>query len=151
MIHTEDTIVIKGNVDEVFEISSDVERYPEFIPTYKEVRILSKEGPEMIVERESEAGYKWRSRVFVDKDKRLIKAEQLEGPLKGMKIEWKFAEIDDGTRIVLTHDFEYKKVPLIGNLIGRLIVSRIVKKMATQTLEGVKRKVEEGLQIGRRG
>lgn len=149
MVRAEDTIlIIKGDVKDVFNVSSDFEKYPEFIPTYKRVRILSKEGRKMIVERESSSGYKWKSRVFVDKDSRSIKAEQLEGPLKGMKIEWEFIEVEDGVKIVLTHEFEYKKVPLIGNLVGRLIVSRIVKKMAMKTLEGVKKRVEGGIPHG---
>lgn len=143
MIRVENTITINEDVNKVFELASDFEHYPEFIPTYKEVKIIEREGNKMIVERKSLVKTKeirWRSCVVIEPNKS-IKAEQLEGPIPGMKIEWLFEKIDGRTKITLIHIFEYKKIPLIGHIIGKLIVANIVYKMAEETLMGIKNKV----------
>jgi len=144
MIRTLNSIIIKASLDKVFSVATDMEKYPEFIPSYKKVKILSRNGNKMIVERIGSVGSKsvyWKSSVSLEPNKS-ITAEQLEGPIKGMQIKWLFEDTKDGVKITLTHDFEYKKIPLIGNLIGRLIVARIVKQMAKETLKGIKTRVE---------
>lgn len=145
MIRIENNVIINENIDKVFEVSVDFERYPEFLPIYKEVKILEKQGDKMIVERKSIVGkkeVKWRSSVIIEPNKSII-AEQLEGPIPGMKIEWLFEEIAGKTKITLIHNFEYKKIPVIGHIIGKLIVAKIVCKMAEETLRGIKAKIEE--------
>ncbi|MFH1562292.1 MAG: SRPBCC family protein [Nitrospirota bacterium] len=144
MIRTVNSILIKADMNRVFSVAADMEKYPEFIPSYKEVKVVSREGNKMIVERIGQVGkkaVKWKSCVTIEPNKS-IKAEQLEGPIKGMQIQWLFENTKDGVQITLTHDFEYKKIPLIGNLIGKLIVARIVKKMAEETLKGIKGRAE---------
>ncbi|MDI6736424.1 MAG: SRPBCC family protein [bacterium] len=144
MIRTVNSILIKASIDRVFSVAADMEKYPEFIPSYKEVKVVNRDGNKMIVERLGQVGektVKWKSCVTLTPLKS-IQAEQLEGPIKGMQIQWLFEDTKEGVKIILIHDFEYKKIPLIGNLIGRLIVARIVKKMAEETLKGIKTKVE---------
>lgn len=145
MIRTVNSILIKADLNRVFSVAADMEKYPEFIPSYKEVKVVSREGNKMIVERIGQVGkktVKWKSCVMLEPNKSIY-AEQLEGPIKGMQIQWLFEDTRDGVKITLTHDFEYKKIPLIGSLIGKLIVAKIVKQMADETLKGIKIKVEE--------
>ncbi len=148
MIRTVNSILIKADINRVFSVATDMEKYPEFIPSYKEVKVVSREGNKMIVERSGQVGkktVKWKSCVTLTPPKS-IHAEQLEGPIKGMQIQWLFEDTRDGVKITLTHDFEYKKIPLLGNLIGRLIVARIVKKMAEETLKGISKRVSVNFQ-----
>jgi len=143
MIQIENIIIINENMNKVFEIAADFERYPEFISTYKEVKIVEKQGDKMIVERKSLVKgkeVKWRSAVTIEPNKS-INAKQLTGPIPGMKIDWLFEKLEGGTKITLIHSFEYKKIPLIGTLIGKLIVAKIVYKMAEETLIGIKNRV----------
>ncbi|MEW6606211.1 MAG: SRPBCC family protein [bacterium] len=144
MIQTKNTIIINKDIDKVFEIATDFERYPEFIPTYKKVKIIEKNADNIIIERSGMAGGKeitWRSLVKLEKNKS-ITAEQLAGPIPGMKIEWLFEEVGNTTKITLIHNFEYKKIPLIGPIIGKFIVAKIVYKMADDTLKAIKNRVE---------
>lgn len=144
MVHVKNSILIEKDLAEVFKVAADFESYPEFIPTYKSVQILERQGDELLIERVGLAGgreVKWRSRVVI-KENKSIKAVQLEGPLAGMEIEWSFEEAAQGTLVLLTHNFEYRKIPLIGSLIGRLIVKRIVSRMADDTLKAIKKRVE---------
>ncbi len=144
MISVRNEIIVDASVSVVFNVASDMERYPEFIPAYKKVRIVEQDGQRMIIERVGLVGkreVKWKSEVMIEAEK-TITAVQLEGPLKGMMIKWQFEERDGRTRILLVHDFEYKRIPLIGNLIARLIIARMVSRMADETLAGIKRRVE---------
>ncbi|MBI4778362.1 SRPBCC family protein [Candidatus Desantisbacteria bacterium] len=145
MISIRNEIIVDAAVSIVFNIAADMEKYPEFIPTYKKVRIVQQDGQRMIIERVGLVGKKevmWKSEVWLEAEK-TISAVQLEGPLQGMMVKWQFEKRDGRTRILLVHDFEYKKIPLIGNLIAKFIIAQIVSRMADETLVGIRRRVEE--------
>ncbi|MBU1598731.1 hypothetical protein KKG61_01280, partial [bacterium] len=64
------------------------------------------------------------------------------GPIPDMEIEWLFEDKLGLTRIRLIHSFLYKKPPLIGWIIGRCIVKRVVSGLAQKTLNAIKRRME---------
>lgn len=145
MIKVENTIIINTPKEKVFSVVSDFESWPRFIPAYQEVKIVEKEENKMVIERKGTVRGKttlWRSETELIPPNS-IKSRQIIGPIPGMEIEWHFEEIGDETRIILIHNFEYKKVPLIGGIIGRLIVAKIVRRMAQDTLEAIKRRMED--------
>lgn len=145
MTYIENSLIIHKQLAEVFKVSADFEQYPQFLPSVKKVQILERDGNKMIIKRTGVAGSKkevsWKSEVEV-KENEWIKATQLEGPIPGMKVEWKFNDVSDGTRIIISHDFKYNKIPFIGELIGRTIVAKIVGQMADNTLAAIKKKLE---------
>ncbi len=145
MVHIENSLIINKPLPEVFRLSSDFERYPQFLPSVKEVQILERSGDKMTIQRTgvSSGGKElgWKSEVET-KENEWIRARQLEGPIPGMLVEWKFSEVPEGTQVVISHDFNYRKIPLIGNLIGRTIVARIVGRMADDTLAAIKKEAE---------
>lgn len=146
MIKVRNTVVINAPRDEVFSVASDFERWPEFMPSYKEVKIVERTEDKMVIERMGQVIGKpafWKSEVSLEPPK-MIKAKQVKGPIPDMDIEWLFEELDGETKIVLVHNFEYKKIPLIGGIIGRLIAAKIVRRMAQETLEDIKRRIEGG-------
>ncbi|MEW5767820.1 MAG: SRPBCC family protein [bacterium] len=144
MIRTENTIIINAPGDKVFSVVSDFEAWPQFIPAYQEVKIVKKEDNRLVIERKGEVRGKpvfWKSEVKLEPPAS-IKSKQVEGPIPDMEIEWCLEETEGGTRIILSHNFEYKKIPLLGYIIGRLIVAKIVYKMADETLQAIKNRVE---------
>ncbi|MBU1487469.1 SRPBCC family protein [bacterium] len=153
MVKVENTVVVNAPQEKVFFVASDFESWPEFMPSYKEVKITRRTEDKMIIERMGEVRGKpvfWKSEVILEPPK-MIKARQVEGPIPDMDIEWLFEEVEGGTKIILVHSFEHKKVPLIGakipligGMIGRLIAAKIVRRMAQETLEAIKRRIEDG-------
>lgn len=142
MIKVENTIIIPAKREKVFSVSTDFEAWPQFIPTYKEVRIIERKGNKMVIERKGSVGLRevlWRSEAELFPSQR-ISSRQVIGPIPDMEIEWLFEDVQEGTRIRLMHSFSYKKLPLIGWVIGRLIVARVVSGMAQKTLEAIKKK-----------
>ena len=82
----------------MFDLVADVERYPEFVPLCKSltVRRRSKdsEGREVVV-ADMTVAYKliretFTSRVTLDRGKREILVEYLEGPFRAMNNRWRF-------------------------------------------------------------
>ncbi|MEW6007213.1 MAG: SRPBCC family protein [bacterium] len=136
----ENRIIINRTRDKVFSLVSDFEAWPNFIPTYKEVKIVEREGNKMVIERKGEVRGKpifWRSEVFLSPPD-LIKARQIKGPIPDMEIVWYFKEKENKTEIILIHKFRHK-IPIIGDLIAGILV----KKMAQETLKAIKRRIEE--------
>ncbi|MEK9149996.1 MAG: SRPBCC family protein [Candidatus Desantisbacteria bacterium] len=142
MIKVENTIYIKAKRDRVFSVVSDFEAWPEFIPTYKEVKVIERKGDKIVIERKGSVGGRevlWKSEAELFPSER-ISSRQVIGPIPDMEIEWLFEDAGEGTRIRLIHSFSYKKPLLIGWVIGRLIVKNVVKGMAQKTLEAIKKK-----------
>jgi coenzyme Q-binding protein COQ10 len=89
---------VRHSASDMFELVADVERYPEFVPMCRELRIRqrspSEEGRETIV-ADMTVAYKllresFRSRVTLDKANLQILVEYLEGPFSHLQNRWSF-------------------------------------------------------------
>ena len=83
----------------MFDLVADVERYPEFVPLCRALRVRKRsaegEGREVIV-TDMTVAYKlisetFTSRVTLDRPKLEILVEYLEGPFRKMNNRWSFA------------------------------------------------------------
>jgi coenzyme Q-binding protein COQ10 len=88
---------------EMFDLVSDVEHYPEFVPLCQSLKVRRRtsddEGREVIV-ADMTIAYKvvhetFTSRVTLDKPKLEILVEYLEGPFRKMNNRWKFRPAGD--------------------------------------------------------
>ena len=89
----------------------DIEKYPEFVPWCLEGTINEKkESPDLIeIKADLKVGKKflnetYSSLVLYYKEKDKIIVTNIDGPLKRLKNEWSFKEINDQTQ--LTFDIE---------------------------------------------
>jgi ribosome-associated toxin RatA of RatAB toxin-antitoxin module len=83
----------------------------------------------------------WTERdTFFDEEWR-IHYQQTEGDLKKMEGEWRLTEIDGGTDIMLTVDFEFG-IPMIAGLLNPILKMK-VRDNSENMLAAVKAKVEE--------
>ena len=99
----------------------DIEKYPEFVPWCIEGRIKDKnESADLIVFNgdlkvgKSFLNETFSSHVSYYKQKDKIIVTNLEGPLKHLKNEWIFKEINNGTQLEFLIDFELKNPILNG-------------------------------------
>lgn len=139
--HIENSIVIKGKLEDVYAIAEDVERYPEFIEGYEGSKVLSREGNKAIIERVAEIRGRqvtWKSVATFHKNQ-CMEFEQIEGPLEGMIAKWTFEQVPEGIKIIITHDFELQ-TPILGWPVEKII--GIVSGTADNVLEALKKKVE---------
>jgi len=89
---------VRHSATDMFDLVADVERYPEFVPLCKSLKVRKRtkegEGREVIV-ADMTISYKliretFTSRVTLDRRKLEILVEYLEGPFRKMNNRWTF-------------------------------------------------------------
>jgi ribosome-associated toxin RatA of RatAB toxin-antitoxin module len=147
-MRTSNVITIKASTEAIFGVASDLARWPDFLPHYRYNRFLSPMPWGGIVKMSAvRTGIPttWISVYRIDTDKRELHFEHLRSALnatKGMIVVWTFTETPEGVRVEITHDLELRW-PVIGGFVGKYIVGLFfIHYIATQTLAGLKRKVE---------
>jgi len=113
--------IIPCKKKQLIEMVLDIEKYPEFVPWCIEGRVYEKdESNDLIVFKgdlkvgKSLLNETFSSHVSYYKEKDKIIVNNLDGPLKHLKNEWKFKEINNSTQLEFFVDFELKNPILNG-------------------------------------
>src|SRR5215467_10189298 len=103
---------VKHSAAEMFDLVADIERYPEFVPLCRAMRVIRRTqlADREIIIAEMTVAYKliresFTSRVTLDRVKQTILVEYLNGPFSRMENRWSFrpagpaaSEEDDRTQ-----------------------------------------------------
>jgi coenzyme Q-binding protein COQ10 len=124
---------------QLFDLVSDVERYPEFLPWCIAVRMKKRE--ETMLEADLVIGFKmfresFTSRVDLDRPQR-IDVTYLSGPLKYLNNHWRFFPVEEGCIIDFYVNFEFRS-RVFQSLVGALFneaVSRMVRAFEVRAHE----------------
>ncbi len=107
--------IISCNKKNLVQMVLDIEKYPQFVPWCLDSKIYKKIDSENFVEIRADlkVGKKfinetYSSLVLYSKKKDLISVTNVEGPLKHLKNEWKFKELNNKTELEFIIDFELK-------------------------------------------
>ncbi|MBL4863983.1 MAG: type II toxin-antitoxin system RatA family toxin [Rhodobiaceae bacterium] len=121
---------------QLFDLVSDIEKYPEFLPWCIGVRVRERgtAGENKIIVADVLISYKmfrekFRSRVEINPKTLSIDVEYLSGPFKHLDNHWKFEPHDGGTRVDFAVDFEFKSRILERMVSG--LFDRAVHKVVT--------------------
>tara|TARA_B110000881_G_C18397026_1_gene423972 strand:+ start:46 stop:489 length:444 start_codon:yes stop_codon:yes gene_type:complete len=105
--------VISCNKKNLIDLVLDIEQYPQFVPWCLDGKILEKKNnPDFIeIKADLKVGKKfinetYSSIVLYSKKKDLITVTNIKGPLKYLKNEWKFKELNNKTQLDFSIDFE---------------------------------------------
>ena len=106
---------------QLIEMVLDIEKYPEFVPWCIEGKVFNKnESSDLITFHgdlkvgKSFLNETFASQVSYHKEKDKIIVTNLDGPLKHLKNEWNFKEINNNTQLEFFIDFELKNPILNG-------------------------------------
>lgn len=95
---------VKHSATDMFDLVADVERYPEFVPLCRTMRVRrrTQSGDREVVIAEMTVAYKliresFTSRVTLDRKQRAILVEYLNGPFSRMENRWAFHPLEGGT------------------------------------------------------
>jgi coenzyme Q-binding protein COQ10 len=95
---------VKHPAADMFDLVADIERYPEFVPLCRAIRVQrrSQLGDREVVVAEMTVAYKliresFSSRVTLDREQRTILVEYLNGPFSRMENRWVFRPVDSRT------------------------------------------------------
>ncbi len=104
---------------DLFELASDVGRYPDFIKWIRRLQILSEETHEDVWRGRAEAtvGFLAFTETFVtdimaDRSKQSIDVTLVRGPFRRLRNAWRFAPTTDGTRVEFSIDFAFRNLVL---------------------------------------
>ena len=122
----------------------DIEKYPEFVPWCIEGNIYDKnESEDLIIFNgdlkvgKSLLNETFSSQVSYYKEKDKIIVTNLNGPLKHLKNEWTFKEVNNATQLEFFIDFELKN-PILNAIIKKsfeLGLNRIAKSFEERAIK----------------
>jgi ribosome-associated toxin RatA of RatAB toxin-antitoxin module len=149
-MRTVDRIRVHGEIQRVFEVSSNVERWPEFLPHYRWVKMIERRNGGGVVEMAAWRPFGflkyptwWISEMEVFRDQRRVCYRHLRGITAGMEVEWNLVERDGMVDITILHEWTGPRWPLIGQLAANLVIGPVfIHGIASRTLQGVKRETE---------
>ena len=136
--------IIPCKKKQLIEMVLDIEKYPEFVPWCIEGKIFNKnESLDLITFNgdlkvgKSILNETFSSLVSYHKEKDKIIVTNLSGPLKHLKNEWRFKEINNNTQLEFFIDFELKNPILNGIMkksfeIGLTKISKAFEERAIQ-------------------
>ena len=132
--------IISCKKKQLIEMVLDIEKYPEFVPWCIEGLVHDKnESTDLITFKgdlkvgKSILNETFSSHVSYYKEKDKIIVTNLDGPLKYLKNEWSFKEINSGTQLEFFIDFELKNS----------ILNSIMKKSFELGLNKIAKSFEE--------
>jgi coenzyme Q-binding protein COQ10 len=92
---------VRHSAADMFDLVADIERYPEFVPLCRSLRVLrrtTEDGRDIVV-AEMTIAYKliretFISRVTIERDRLQILVEYLDGPFSRMENRWQFHPVE---------------------------------------------------------
>jgi coenzyme Q-binding protein COQ10 len=117
--------IIPCKKNQLIEMVLDIEKYPEFVPWCIEGKIHNKNESEDLITFNGDLkvgksifNETFSSHVSHYKEKDKIIVTNLDGPLKYLKNEWIFKEINNATQLEFFIDFELKN-PILNSIITK--------------------------------
>jgi hypothetical protein len=146
-MHSENVVVIRGELDRIVELAADVERWPVILPHYRWVTLLDGGADRKVVEMAARRGripVRWRAvqEIHRGRPAPVITYRHIWGVTKGMLVDWTFLPERRHVTVRIRHDF-HPGWPLIGGPVSnRIIGPYFVSVIANQTLTTIKGIVE---------
>ncbi|HEY2226277.1 MAG TPA: type II toxin-antitoxin system RatA family toxin [Xanthobacteraceae bacterium] len=115
---------VRHAAGEMFDLVADVERYPEFVPLCRALKVRQRQsapdGVEVLVANMTVA-YKlisetFTSRVTLDRSRQQILVEYLDGPFSRLENRWTFRPVDEHScevEFFLSYEFKSRTLALL--------------------------------------
>jgi coenzyme Q-binding protein COQ10 len=136
--------IISCKKNQLIEMVLDIEKYPEFVPWCIEGVIHDKNESEDLITfngdlkvGKSLLNETFSSQVSYYKEKDKIIVTNLDGPLKSLKNEWIFKEVNNATQLEFFIDFELKN-PILNLIMKRsfeLGLNKIAKSFEERAIK----------------
>ena len=136
--------IIPCKKNQLIEMVLDIEKYPEFVPWCIEGKILDKnESTDLIIFNgdlkvgKSILNETFSSHVSYHKEIDKIIVTNLGGPLKHLKNEWSFKEVNNATQLEFFIDFELKN-PILNSIMKKsfeLGLNKIAKSFEERAIK----------------
>jgi uncharacterized membrane protein len=148
-MHTESSILINAPMERVFSMTSDLSRWPAYLPHYRWVHWIEGGPDQGVVQMAALRGsipIQWTSRFQRDwsvTDSPRLSFLHLSTFTKGMNVQWFYEQQDAGVLVRIEHDLHFRWPPLapvVNPIIGEFMIGWV----APRTLATFKRLLEQG-------
>jgi len=136
--------IIPCKKDQLIKMVLDIEKYPEFVPWCIEGKIYDKNVSEDLITfngdlkvGKSLLNETFSSHVSYFKEKDKVIVTNLDGPLKHLKNEWFFKEVNNATQLEFFIDFELKN-PILNSIMKKsfeLGLNKIAKSFEERAIK----------------
>jgi aromatase len=112
--HTDNSILIDADIDFVWQMTNDLQRWPDLFSEYASVEILDHTDDTFtfrLTMHPDENGkvWSWVSERTLDPAAHRVRAHRVEtGPFEFMNIEWTYSSVADGTLMRWVQDFRMR-------------------------------------------
>jgi aromatase len=143
--HVDNSVLINADLDRVWEITNDVENWPNLFTEYATAEIIEREGDTVrfrLAMHPDENGkvWSWVSERTPDPVARRVVARRVEpGPFEFMDIEWLYTTENGGTRMRWIQDFRMRPDAPIDTA---AMTDRLNANTAIQ-MEVIRKKIEQ--------
>ena len=113
-MHTESSILIDAPVERIYAMTSDLIRWPAYLPHYRWVRWVEGGPDEGIVEMAAMRGaipIKWTSEFRREPGKPELWFRHLSAFTKGMEVRWIYEQTAAGVLITIDHKLKFRFAP----------------------------------------
>jgi ribosome-associated toxin RatA of RatAB toxin-antitoxin module len=154
-METVDERLVRAPIRRMFELATNVEKWPSHLPHYRDVRFrerradggglveMSAYRPFQLADR-SDRGLGinwptwWLSEMSVDPKAPAIRFRHVGGITKGMDVEWTFVSTAGGTHVRIVHLWDGPGIPVIGKWAAMFVIGPVfVHGIASRTLAGL--------------
>jgi coenzyme Q-binding protein COQ10 len=127
--------IITCNKKNLIDMVLDIEKYPDFVPWCLDSKIHERKETDDFIEIKADlrVGKKFLNEIYTSlvlysKKKDVITVTNIGGPLKYLKNNWKFKEINNNTQLEFSIDFELQNTFL--NIIMKKYLNLGLNKIA---------------------
>jgi ribosome-associated toxin RatA of RatAB toxin-antitoxin module len=142
---TATSIDIAAPAATIYRFAAATARWPLILPHYRYVRVREGDAVRQIVEMacwRDVFPLRWVAEQINDERRPHIAFHHIEGPTRGMDVEWLFEGGSAGTRVTIVHRLEFA-FPVAPALIGKFVVGEyFIAGVAARTLRCMKRVAE---------
>jgi ribosome-associated toxin RatA of RatAB toxin-antitoxin module len=133
------SITINAPLEKVFDVIADVERYPDFLPEVKSIKVSTKRGPEYDVHYVAEVvkTIKYTVRIKEERPNKLSWTFVDGEFMKDNRGGWELHDLGNGTTKA-TYNIEVT----LGPLVPKTIVNALVDTSLPKLLENFKKRSE---------
>jgi len=144
-MNTESSIVIRAPKQRIFDVTSDLSRWPELLPHYRYIDYLERGDDRHIVKMACHRDgipISWVSEQIIDRERLEIHFLHLRAFTKGMAVVWTFDERPEGTLVRIVHVLRFR-VPALAPLAEPIIGGFFIENIANKTLRTFKAHLEK--------
>ncbi|HEY8312834.1 MAG TPA: SRPBCC family protein [Candidatus Baltobacteraceae bacterium] len=140
-----DSIVIDAPANVIYDLASATDRWAEFLPHYRFVRVLERDGERQIVDMAARRmvgsialPVRWTAEQRNDSHAPAIHFRHLTGWTRGMDVLWRFETRGKQTLVSIDHDVRFAS-PIAGQWLARHVAGEFfIHNIAGKTLARMK-------------